>query len=139
MLTCEAHLSSEVVVDSSSRIVFFTSLLGNLPLGMELGICLGGGAEQTGTTVLILTAGARNLGFICLMYMLPVLGRVEYEVTPVLTLGGAGIWLQLVKFCGMGLSEDIGSLVRIITGAAADGGSLGHPKALGLDGYWGMQ
>lgn len=111
-------------METSSCALSFFSLLGDILAWAEPGICFGGGAEQTGTTVRILTAGARKLGCTIPKFILSVPGLNEHEGTAVLTLGGAGI--RLAKFCGKGLAEDTGPgpAALIVAAAEADDGGL---------------
>lgn len=92
----------------------------------EPGICLCGGAEQTGTTVRIRTAGARKLGWTLLRFIDSVLGLNEHVGTAGLIVGGAGIRIDAGGF-----------MVLIVTVAAVvdeDGLEL-----LYCGGYWGLR
>lgn len=118
---------------SCSLVSFFCRL--GITVWLVLGMLLAGGAEQTGTTVLIRTAGAMKLGLGLPNSVLSSVGVAKYEGFPALILGGAG---NLVgKLCGLdGLdpSEEVGLTVLISTGSAADGG-LRHLGGLILGGF----
>ena len=111
-------------------------MFGNSLLWLELGIFLAGGAEQTGTTDLIRTAGAMKLGRSPPSSILSGMGAAEDEGIPVLILGGAGILFG--KFCGLDPSEEVGLTVLIVTGSAANCG-LRLIGVLTLGGFWGLK
>lgn len=108
-------------------------MFGNVPSRVELGIFLGGGAEHTGTTDLIRTAGAIKLCLIPPSSIPSGMGLAEHEGLAVLILGGAGNCDD--RFWGLKLIEDVGPMVLIVTGGALDNG-LGLRWELTLGGYW---
>lgn len=104
----------------------FFSLFDDTTSLLEFGIFLTGGAEQTGTTDLIRTAGAMKAGGTPRSNLSGGLG--EHEATPVLILGGAAQGEAI--FCGLNPSDEVGFTVLVLTGAAADKGGTEYL-------YWG--
>jgi hypothetical protein len=103
---------------------------------VELGIFLTGGAEQTGTTDLIRTAGAMKAGGTPPRSNLSG-GLVEHEGTPVRILGGAATGDDI--FCGLNPIDELGPMVLILTGAAAGEGGPKILWKLALGGYWDLR
>ncbi|PON69493.1 hypothetical protein TorRG33x02_259190 [Trema orientale] len=91
-------------------------MFGNVPSGLEPGIFLGGGAEHTGTTDLIRTAGAIKLCLTPPSSALSGEGLTEHKGVPVLILGGAGICAG--EFCGLSPIDNVGPTDLIVTGGA---------------------
>jgi hypothetical protein len=111
-------------------------LFSDPPSAAELGIFLTGGAEQTGTTDLIRTAGAMKAGGTPPRSNLSG-GLVEHEGTPVRILGGAAPGDGM--FCGLNPINELGRTVLILTGAPADEGGRKVLWGLPLGGYWGLR
>ncbi|KAF2287921.1 hypothetical protein GH714_003231 [Hevea brasiliensis] len=111
--------SSELAAKASSGTVSFFSLLGDAPSCPAVDIFLAGGAEQTGTTDLIRTAGAMKRGCTLPKSILGEWVLAEYKGPPVLILGGAGICA--VNSCDLE-TEQTGPIFLICTGGAADEG-----------------
>ena len=110
--------SSEHVLDTASGFGSFFSLFTDPSSCVDLL----GGAEHTGTTDRIRTAGAMNRGGAPAMSNLSDIGMTEFCGPPALIIGGAA--KGTCKCCILDPVEELGPIVLIIEEEDAAGGGL---------------